>query len=73
MNVDAVLFDVDDTLIDHRSAVRTGFLSHLARAAPAVDPESAYAHWHELEQRHYDRYLSGELTWQGQLSTSPED
>ncbi len=66
MSVTAVLFDVDDTLIDHRNAVRTGFLRHLARVAPHVEPEGAYTHWHELEGLHYGRYLTGELSWQGQ-------
>jgi putative hydrolase of the HAD superfamily len=62
------LFDLDDTLMDHRSAVSRGILRHVdeTRAFPLPDREHSVALWHELEDRHYHRYLSRELTFAGQ-------
>ena len=66
MSIEAVLFDVDDTLIDHSGAVVRGFLARLAEVAPGADADAAAAEWRRLEEWHYERYLAGELTWQGQ-------
>ncbi|WP_411721861.1 HAD family hydrolase [Mycetocola sp.] len=62
------LFDLDDTLLDHRGAVSLGILRHVDRTAafPLPDRERSVALWHELEDRHYHRYLSKELTFAGQ-------
>ncbi|MGO3885062.1 MAG: HAD family hydrolase [Mycetocola sp.] len=63
--VSLVLFDLDDTLLDHRSAVERGLLSHITdgpHRISGVDAQRAIGHWHELEHRHYHRYLSGELS-----------
>ena len=51
-----VLFDLDDTLFDHRRAVDDGILAHLSSSDRAI-----VRRWHELEEEHYPRYLSGEL------------
>jgi putative hydrolase of the HAD superfamily len=63
-----VLFDLDDTLMDHRGAVSRGILRHvdLAGAFPLPDRDHAVALWHELEDRHYHRYLAKELSFAGQ-------
>jgi putative hydrolase of the HAD superfamily len=62
------LFDLDDTLMDHRGAVSRGILRHvdLTGAFPLPDRDHAVALWHELEDRHYHRYLSKELSFAGQ-------
>jgi putative hydrolase of the HAD superfamily len=59
--VDLVLFDLDETLLDHRSASRAGLLQHPEVLANGLDPDQAYARWHALEEHHYPRYLRGEL------------
>jgi putative hydrolase of the HAD superfamily len=71
--IEAVLFDVDDTLVDHTGAVLAGFRSHVRRLAPGADCEAAAAEWHRLEERHYPRYLTGELTWEGQRRARVRD
>ena len=64
-----VLFDLDDTLMAHTRAVDVA----IARAQEAAggafaadDPTEVQARWRELEERHYARYLSGELDYLGQ-------
>lgn len=60
-----VLFDVDDTLVDHTTAARTAIRSHLrANGLPADD--DAVAAWSAAEERHFARHLLGELTFQEQ-------
>jgi putative hydrolase of the HAD superfamily len=71
--VDAVLFDLDDTLVDHSGPVRTALLAHLGRVAPEAPPEEAVAEWRRLESLHYGRYIAGELTWQGQRRARVHD
>ncbi len=62
------LFDLDDTLLDHRGAVSRGIAHHVDGLDGFVieDRERSIALWHELEDRHYHRYLSGELSFVGQ-------
>ncbi|GGF00369.1 HAD family hydrolase [Mycetocola zhadangensis] len=64
-----VLFDLDDTLLDHRGAVSRGILRHVdvSPGHLAVDDRAAAVTlWHALEEQHYHRYLSGELTFAAQ-------
>ena len=69
------LFDLDDTLLDHRGAVSRGILRHVDGLDDFEldDREGAQALWHELEDRHYHRYLSGELTFAGQRRARAQD
>ena len=62
------LFDLDDTLLDHRGAVSRGILQHVDGLDdfPVPDRERSVDLWHALEDRHYHRYLAGELTFAGQ-------
>ena len=63
------LFDLDDTLFAHLLAVQRGITAHrhsLGGDIAAVDDEVESARWHELEEFHYHRYLSGELDYLGQ-------
>lgn len=63
------LFDLDDTLFGHREAVDRGITARradLGGAIAAADDEAESVRWHELEEVHYHRYLSGELDFLGQ-------
>ena len=57
--IKVVLFDLDDTLFAHAHAVTDGIVAYsgLLDAGPR---------WHELEEKHYHRYLAGELDYTGQ-------
>jgi putative hydrolase of the HAD superfamily len=64
-----VLFDLDDTLLDHRGAVSRGILRHVDLSPGHLvidDRAAAVTLWHSLEEQHYHRYLSGELSFAGQ-------
>jgi putative hydrolase of the HAD superfamily len=64
-----VLFDLDDTLLDHRGAVSRGILRHVDLSPGHLvvhDRDAAVTLWHALEEQHYHRYLSGELSFSGQ-------
>ncbi|HEY8317265.1 MAG TPA: HAD family hydrolase [Amnibacterium sp.] len=76
MRTEVVLFDLDDTLFRHREAVEEGVLATLAameRPADAPDETEEQARWRELEERHYHRYLAGELDYQGQRRARVRD
>ena len=60
-----VLFDVDDTLVDHSGAQRNAIVSYLASLGLDHDA-SAVRRWRAAEERHFGRHLTGELTFQGQ-------
>jgi putative hydrolase of the HAD superfamily len=65
VRIQAVLFDLDNTLFDHRASVRAGlhgFLQHL-QAAPSLELERS---WFEIEQLNYDRFLAKEISFQEQ-------
>ncbi len=69
-----VLFDLDDTLMAHREAVRLGIEQHMrVRAYDAVAGLDVPVLWHELEERHYHAYLAGELTFEGQRRARARD
>lgn len=64
-----VLFDLDDTLFAHREAVADGISAHrriFGGPLGAADDDTEATRWHTLEEKHYARYLRGELDWQGQ-------
>ncbi|MGE5135999.1 MAG: HAD family hydrolase [Gemmatimonadota bacterium] len=62
--VRAVLFDLDDTLLDGDLAWRSGMERLLARC-PGVDRVAACQVWDEACREHFPRYLAGELTFDG--------
>lgn len=70
MTISVALFDLDDTLFAHRAAVDRAIRSHRGTLgsvfAEAADDASESARWTALEELHYHRYLSGELTFEGQ-------
>lgn len=63
--VDAVVFDVDGTLVDHDHAEHQGLQRRLAELGRTLD-EAEWSRWRELEEHHFARFLSGELSLQGQ-------
>jgi putative hydrolase of the HAD superfamily len=63
--VRGVLFDVDDTLVDHSGAQRTAIVTYLASLGLDHD-DAAVSRWRDAEERHFSRHLTGELTFQGQ-------
>ena len=67
------LFDLDDTLFHHRQAVRDGIAAHVATTLPEVDAAAHLDRWDALEERHYHRYLTGELDYLGQRRARARD
>ncbi|HEX3854812.1 MAG TPA: HAD family hydrolase, partial [Polyangiaceae bacterium] len=66
LQLQAVLFDLDGTLMDHDAARATGLQRHLAEwlpDAPAHELERLDEQWRELEALHYDEYASGQCSF----------
>jgi putative hydrolase of the HAD superfamily len=57
--VEAVLFDIDDTLVDFAASAAAGLVQLLGPEASARDGLSEA--WHTLTERHYPRFLAGEV------------
>jgi putative hydrolase of the HAD superfamily len=70
MTISVALFDLDDTLFAHRTAVDRAIRGHRDTLGPvfaeASNDVAESARWTALEEWHYHRYLSGELTFEGQ-------
>lgn len=66
-SVRAVLFDLDGTLLDHRSAAGTALreLLHELRIADTLF-DSALDLWFRLERTYFDQYLAGRLSFEQQ-------
>ncbi|WP_051326256.1 HAD family hydrolase [Glycomyces tenuis] len=65
MLIRGVLFDIDDTLFDSGSEADS-VLAYLAMQGLLdrfPDSDAALGLWRELKERHYDRFLNGELTF----------
>jgi len=65
----AWIFDLDDTLFEHRGSVADGILATRKRLGGdigAADAAAETARWAQLEEHHYHRYLAGELDFEGQ-------
>jgi putative hydrolase of the HAD superfamily len=79
--ISVVLFDLDDTLFAHRKAVDDGVLAHLRSLDVSSSPPSSsssseadeVARWTALEEKHYTRYLAGELDYLGQRHARARD
>lgn len=71
----AVIFDLDDTLFAHRTAVARGILSHVEQLGgyDGIDAADAVALWHALEEQHYHSYLEGTLDFEGQRRARARD
>jgi putative hydrolase of the HAD superfamily len=70
MTITVALFDLDDTLFAHRAAVDLGIRQYRRalgpRFAQGPDDVTESLRWTALEEEQYHRYLSGELTFEGQ-------
>ncbi len=74
--IEVVLFDLDDTLMAHTRAVDEAIALAQETAGGAFaddDTASVQRRWAELEERHYTRYLTGELTYLGQRVARARD
>jgi putative hydrolase of the HAD superfamily len=58
-----VLFDLDDTLIDHRSAMRTATVALYEMVTVPASLETFVESWHEAHRRYYPKYLAGEMPY----------
>lgn len=66
---EGVLFDLDDTLVDHRGAADRGVRAWLAGLGLAQTPselEELVERWFALEARHYERAQRREISYQEQ-------
>jgi putative hydrolase of the HAD superfamily len=61
--IEAILFDLDDTLLDADAAWNSGIKTLLARC-PEVDQSRAFHAWGEAFEEYFDRYLAGEMTFE---------
>jgi putative hydrolase of the HAD superfamily len=66
--IQALLFDLDGTLVDHDTAAGAAVAEALQGTPdlPDLDQEHIRRRWAELEQHAMERYLAGELTFTGQ-------
>jgi putative hydrolase of the HAD superfamily len=66
MRVEAVLFDLDGTLMDHDAARVAGLAAHATEALPGISAselERLDCEWTRLEALHYEQYASGRCTF----------
>lgn len=59
----AVLFDLDDTLVDHAGAARGAVVAWARERGVTGSPDEVAARWAALTRLHYDRYQQRELTY----------
>lgn len=74
--ISVVLFDLDDTLFAHRRAVEDGVVAHLktlTNLPRQFDDDAEAIRWTALEEKHYTRYLGGELDYLGQRHARARD
>ncbi len=65
----AVLFDLDGTLMDHDAARVAGLAAHLAGWLPGIEASELARldeEWRRLEALHYDEYAAGRCSMQEQ-------
>jgi putative hydrolase of the HAD superfamily len=63
--IQGVIFDLDDTLFDHRGAVEVALTAWLPTLGIPAD-DTARGLWHQLEERHWARLRAGMATFTGQ-------
>jgi putative hydrolase of the HAD superfamily len=63
-----IFFDIDGTLLDHEKAEYAGAIGFKKAHAvfDSYKEEEFYALWHDTAEKHMNRFISGELTYQGQ-------
>ncbi len=67
-SVQAVFFDIDDTLVDDVAATRAGALGVFDKYRDRLDgsDEHLMQRWKTLLDHHFERYLRGETSFIGQ-------
>ncbi len=68
-----IFFDIDDTLVDHGSAIRAAVETLHQSAAVTVSLEEFSLAWTAALKRHFDRYLAGELSYESQRRARVRD
>jgi putative hydrolase of the HAD superfamily len=68
-----VLFDIDDTLIDHSTAVNAGIAALYGVLSPAVTPPAFLDAWVNAMKAHFPRYLRGEVSYEDQRRSRIRD
>ena len=66
VGADAVLFDLDDTLLDYSNARDAGVRAWVQEVDAARHPGDAVHVWRELEELHFRRYSAGEVSFDEQ-------
>ena len=61
----AVIFDLDNTLFDHTASATYAIRTWIPELGGTPSDELV-AEWFVIEDRHYERWLAGDLTHQGQ-------
>jgi putative hydrolase of the HAD superfamily len=61
-----ILFDIDDTLLDHSGAVRSAAAALHEITGALMAAEEFVSRWAAALERHFGRYLAGEITYHGQ-------
>lgn len=61
-----ILFDIDDTLVDHSKAMQSAAAELWKTVRSEIPLEEFLPVWASSLERHYARYLQGELTFQEQ-------
>ena len=68
-----VLFDIDDTLLDHTAACRSAAMRLHHQYGGSSSLERFLANWMDALDRHYDRYLAGKISFHEQRRARVRD
>jgi len=65
MSIDSMVFDLDGTLVDHRSASSSAIKTWISATGASTDAALALGvtEWARLEHLHFSRYLAGEISF----------
>ena len=63
VRIQAVLFDIDDTLVEHTRAMRAATVALYESRASRTGLEPFLAQWKAAHGRHYPRFLRGEISY----------
>jgi len=59
-----IFFDIDNTLIDHSTAIRAATVLLHRRVSPSTAFEAFATAWDQAHRRHYPRFLSGDVSYE---------
>jgi putative hydrolase of the HAD superfamily len=62
----AILFDIDDTLVDHSTAFHAATVALHEAAGSTVPFDAFLTSWSSAHRRHFDQYLAGEVSYEQQ-------